>query len=138
MFGYILQDWTTIRVQSSSQTVTQNETQWLGFNSFQDMVFWVDTREATIPSGGTIVLSLETAPSKDEVLFQQMAPINLVQGSYSPGLYIPSGNLPKVILSQGPSVPLATWVRWRAWLSGATALWDLTFRVLLTANRVWR
>lgn len=138
MFGYTLQDWTTIRSQDASTKIIQNESDWMGFSSFQDMVFWIDTREATIPSGGTISLALRTAPSKDEPLFQTMYTASFVAGSYVPGLVGAGASLPKVILAQGPSVPLATWVRWELSMAGGSGSWDLTFRVLLSANRVWR
>ncbi len=32
--------------------------------------------------------------------------------------------------------PLATWVRWRLHPTGSSGPWDVTFRVLVTANRV--
>ena len=135
MFGYTLQDWTTIRSQNASTTIIQNESDWMGFSSFQDMVFWIDTREATIPMGGTISLALRTSPSKDDTLFQTMVTASFTQAGYTPGLVSP---LPKVILASGPSVPLATWVRWELSMSGGAGQWDLTFRILASANRVWK
>jgi len=135
MFGYVLQDWTTIRAQSNTVTVVQNESDWMGFSSFQDMVFWIDTREATLPASSNIALSIQTSPTKDEVLFQTMVTANFAPASYAAGLVTP---LPKVILAQGPSVPLATWVRWSLALTAGTGAWDLTFRILVSANRVWK
>lgn len=138
MFGFVLQDWTTIRGNNTAGiTINQNESDWMGFSSFQDMVFWIDTREATF-SSATIALNLQTSPSKDEVLFQTMFSASLASVSWGPGLVLNGGVLPRVILAQSPSVPLATWVRWQLTQSGATAPWDLTFRILVSANRTWR
>ena len=138
MFGYVLQDWTTIRGQNTAGlTITQNESDWMGFSSFQDMVFWIDTREATF-SGASLSLALQTSPSKDDVLFQSMYTASFVAAGYTPGLVFSGVNLPRVILAAGPSVPLSTWVRWQLSQSGATAPWDLTFRILVSANRVWK
>ena len=78
-------------------------------------------------------LVLRTSPTKDDVLFQTMAS-KTWDSSFTPGLVTP---LPKVSLAQGPSVPLATWVRWELSATGSGG-WDLTFRVLVSANRVWR
>jgi hypothetical protein len=139
MFGFVLQDWNTIRGNNTAGiTINQNESDWMGFSSFQDMVFWIDIREATF-SSATINLALQTSPSKDDVLFQTMYNASLVSAGWSPGLVLVGGStLPRVILAQNPTVPLATWVRWQLTQSGATAPWDLTFRILVSANRVWR
>ena len=138
MFGYVLQDWTTIRGQSTTTSIIQNESDWMGFSSFQDMVFYIDTREATFNSA-TINLAIQTAPTKDEVLFQPMTTQSFVTATYTPGLVLLGGSqLPRVVLAAGPSVPLSTWVRWQLTQSGATNAWDLTFRILVSANRVWK
>jgi hypothetical protein len=137
MFGYVLQDWTTIRGQTTAAQIIQNESDWMGFSSFQDMVFWIDTREVTF-SGATITLALQTSPSKDEALFQTMFSTTFAVAGYTPGLVLVGANLPRVILASAPAIPLGTWVRWNLSQTGATASWDVTFRVLLSANRVWK
>jgi hypothetical protein len=62
MHTFILQDWTTIRGSVTGATVIQQETEWLDLGPYQDVVFWVDVREAS----GNPVLTLQTAPFKDE------------------------------------------------------------------------
>jgi hypothetical protein len=44
MHAFILQDWTTIR--GGVTTVTQSEPDWLDLTPYQDIVFWIDVREA--------------------------------------------------------------------------------------------
>jgi hypothetical protein len=134
MFGYVLQDWITIRGGATSDII-QGESTWMGFSSFQDIVIWLDVRETNVTVGNTLTWYFETAPSKDNNLFASMGNVALTN-TYTPGVQSP---LPKSILASNPSVPLATWVRWRLSPSGGIALpWDATFRVLVAANRVVR
>ncbi len=138
MYGYVLQDWITIR-GSSVADVIQGESGWMGFSSFQDIVFWLDIREATFPSTSpSLTWYFETSPSKDNNLFTPMPTATVALTSLTtPGVQLLSGALPKVILGANPSVPLATWVRWRLSPAGSGGLpWDATFRVLVAANRV--
>lgn len=132
MYGYVLQDWITIRSTNISDII-QGESDWMAFSSFQDIVFWADIRELTLPTGGTpgVTMKFETSPTKDEVLFQTMA-------STPVSVATPITPLPKVILAAAPSVPLATWVRWRLTPAGGAGPWDVTFRILVAANRVAR
>ena len=116
----------------------------MGFSSFQDMVFWLDIREMTLPGGTSPTLAwyFETSPSKDNNLFATMTSVGPLT-SLTPGVQLVSSALPRVILASNPtpSVPLATWVRWRvspSASSGLTGTWDATFRILVAANRVVR
>ena len=131
MYGFVLQDWITIRGGSIADII-QGESTWMAFSSFQDIVFWLDVREMTTP-GTSLTWYYETSPSKDNNLFSTMASTAIA--TLTPGLQTP---LQKVILASGPSVPLATWVRWRLSPSGSTTPWDATFRILVAANRVIR
>lgn len=141
MYGHVLQDWITVRGSipaSGSPDIIQGESAWMGFSSFQDIVIWLDIREITFPAGGaaSLTFNFETSPSKDNNMFQVMAASSALTALATPGVYTP---LPKVLLNQNPSVPLATWVRWRLTPGGAsTNTWDATFRVLVAANRVVR
>lgn len=130
MYSYILQDWTTIRGTSNTVPIVQNEADWLGFSSFQDIAFWIDIREFTNTGGGNITLNLQTAPTKDEVLFQTMT-----NCSITVGLATPVTPLPTCILASGPATPMSTWVRWSLIYSVANS-WDVTFRIIASANRV--
>lgn len=127
MYGYLLQDWLTM-TSAASTKIVQNESDWLGLSSFQDIVFWIDVRGIVPPAGG-ISIVLETSPTKDESLFQPMniATVSAIASPFTP--------LPKTILSTNPSIPLATWVRWALMPLAATP-WSLTFRILASANRV--
>ncbi len=143
MYGYVLQDWITIRgasVTAGTGDIIQGESTWMGFSSFQDAVFWIDVREGTFPTGGAASLTwfIETSPSKDNNLFTAMPTAGsglALTSAFTPGVQ----TLQKVILASNPGVPLATWVRWRVSPSGTGgAPWDATFRILVAANRVVR
>ena len=151
MYGYVLQDWITIRgttggggnASGGAGDIIQGESTWMGFSSFQDMVFWLDIREATFPGSGAMSLTwfFETSPSKDSNLFTPMpAGSGIALTSLTPGVQLPSGALPRAILSSASTtVPLATWVRWRVSPACTNAqTWDATFRILCAANRVVR
>jgi hypothetical protein len=132
MYGYVLQDWITIRGAAGTNTsITQGEQSWMGFAPYQDIVFWLEVREVTLASATNVTVNYETAPSKDESLFLPM-----VTGvAVTAALATPA--VTKVILAQNPTVPLARWVRWKLNLTGtASASWDMTFRVLCAANAI--
>ena len=132
MYGYTIQDWITIRGATTIQQINMAEPDWVGFSAFEDIVFWLDVREVTIPlSAGTVNVGYQTAPAKDEILFVNMAtPVAI-----SAALATPS--ITKVLLSQNPTVPLARWVRWQLNTSGTpTQTWDITFRILAAANAI--
>ena len=136
MSGYVLQDWITIRGAASPfADIIQGESTWMGFSTFQDIVIWLDVREAAFPTSGTLNWILETSPSKDNNLFVPMTGASTGAVSSTPAL-----SPMKVILANAATtVPLATWVRWRVSSGGtSTQAWDATFRVLVAANRVVR
>ena len=136
MYGYVLQDWSTIRGGTIADII-QGESTWMGFSSFQDIVFWLDVREITFPSGtSSLTWYYETSPSKDNNLFTPMDSVQITQTiGLTPGLQTP---LKKIILANNPTVPLATWARWRLSPAGTASTWDATFRILCAANRVVR
>lgn len=131
MYGYVLQDWITIRGASTTSTIIQNESDWMGFSSFQDIGFWIDVREFS--TAGTLTLNLQTSPTKDEVLFQPLSNCSLTVAVTNPPPLLNGTALPKSILATNPGVPLSTWVRWS--LSNSSGAWDITFRILAQANR---
>ena len=110
--------------------IVQNEADWMGFSSFSDIVFWLDVRETT--TAGNITLSLETAPAKDDVLFQTLTGASQ---AYATG--VSQVNIKPVLLAANPAIPLSTWVRWKLTNSAASG-WDITFRILCSANRVFK
>ena len=134
MYGYVLQDWITIRgtiPASGSADIIQGESTWMGFSSFRDIVIWLDIREITFPAT-SLTFNFESSPTKDNNLFQVMQSQTINAGGLTAGVQ----PLLKVILSSA-TTPLATWVRWRLSPTGASGnTWDATFRVLAAANRV--
>jgi hypothetical protein len=129
MHGFVLQDWLTIRGAPAVVSVPQDQRAWLDLAGYQDIVLWLQVAEVGTGSG-TITITYETAPLKDEVLFVAMGATTVSGPIMTPP------TLTKVILSQLPNQPLCRWVRWRLVQGGATGTWDVTFRVLLSANAV--
>lgn len=129
MYGFVLQDWISIKNSVASTTpIIQNESDWIGFSAFQDIAFWIDIRAVTV-STGSLTLDLQTSPTKDEVLFKAMNSVTTL------AVATPVIPIPKTLLAANPAVPLATWVRW-AITPTASATWDVTFRIIASANRV--
>jgi len=119
MYGLVLQDWVTVSGSTTAMLV-QDESDWLDMTPFQDLTAWIQVNEATnAPS-----LYLETAPSKDDVLFVSMS-----AGGFplsTPGVQV--GQLQLGLAA----VPLAQFLRWR--IAPVVSGWDVTFRILLAAN----
>jgi hypothetical protein len=130
MYGYVLQDWLTLS-SASNAVILQNESDWLGFSSFQDIAFWIDIRGLTPPTAGNLKIDLQTSPTKDDAMFGTLT--NCTTGSIT----APPANVVVVknLLSTNPANPLATWVRWSLTPSVAAA-WSITFRIFASANRV--
>lgn len=129
MYGYVVQDWLTL-ASASNAVLLQNESDWIALSSFQDIAFWIDVKGLTPPSGGNLLLELQTAPTRDDLLFKT------ISGCSQTLTTLPtSPTVVKNILSSNPAVPLATFVRWS--ITPSLALqWSLTFRILASANRV--
>lgn len=119
MHSYVLQDWITIR-GSGTTPIPQGESSWLDLAPYQDVNFWLDVREFT---GATPTITFQTAPIKEEVLFQPL--FGAVTLTLSP-------SNPYRCLLFNASVPVARYVRWL--LTGPAGTWDATFRVLVAAN----
>jgi len=120
MRSFVLQDWITIR-GASATPINQGESEWLDMGPYQDVSFYVDVREY---SGSTVpTLQFQTAPIKDEVLFQPML---------SPAISVNSVTNPNRVPITTTAVPVAQWVRWQ--LVGPASTWDVTFRVLVAAD----
>lgn len=126
MYGFLLQDWVTIRGATTISTVTQSESGWLDLRQYQDAVFWVEVRELSLSGLTSLSMNLETAPLKDESLYVPMATQVLAAQTQ-----------PFVLkaMAASASQPLARWVRWRLSASGtASTPWDATFRISMAAN----
>jgi hypothetical protein len=132
MSSSLLADWTTVRGNANGTpavySIAQGSEDWVDLGDSVDATFWVDCREAQQPGGtGVVMLSLETAPSRDEASFVPVTgPITLTAGSSPLSL--------RSVASQVSS-PLARWLRWRAWVPiTATGTWDATFRIGMTGS----
>ena len=125
MHAFILQDWITIRGQSTVTTVTQGEDGWLDLTAYQDAIFWIDCREQSGSTAPTI--QFQTSPTKDESLFVNMMSTATTLVAQTAPSFV------KATLAGATNVPLARFVRWQ--LNGPSgSLWDATFRVLVSAN----
>lgn len=138
MYAFVLQDWVSI-AGVGAKSVIQTEPDWLDMTPFQDLVAWVDVRDAT--AGVTLFLETspsrddnlfvsmntggyQTAPAREEALFQTMAStVNINQATpFAPvNVFLANAN-----------IPVSHWTRWM--LSGPASTWDLTFRIMMAGN----
>lgn len=123
MYSFVLQDWITVG-GAAGASVIQGEKDWLDMSPFQDVVAWIDVRNAPISNQPSI--KLETAPSKDESLFTFM-------GSGA-GITMAASATPTVVqyLMGSAAVPIAECLRWK--ITGGAVAWEVTFRILVAAN----
>jgi hypothetical protein len=119
MHSYIVQDWLVIK-GAGSDSVTQDEAFWVDLEAFQDVVFYIECREAT----SSPTLALQTAPAKDESLFSNLVSTVTLSASGTPQI-VPA-------LMPTATVPLARYVRWK--VTGPAGGWDATFRIIAAAN----
>jgi hypothetical protein len=130
MYGYLIQDWLTVRGTGNDGTVVQSEQDWMSFQAYQDIVFWLDVKSVTA-SGTTVTLQYQTSPVKDDSLFTAMVSAVSISGATS------TPTITKVLLAQNPTVPLARYVRWKLFFTGtASAEWGTCFRIHCAANAV--
>ena len=117
MHAFTLQDWTTI--QGGVVTVLQGEEGYLDLTPYQDVIFWLDVRQAT----GTPGVTYQTSPTKDESLFQGMVTAVAMAAASTP-------TVTKALLSSA-TTPIARYLRWS--ITG-TVSWSATFRIIIAAN----
>ena len=123
MHTLILEDWLTVSGPGGvGDVITQDETRWLDLEAFQDVVLYLECREAL--GATTATVTIQTAPTKDDSLFQTVATTTFTAGA-TPVLF-------PVILASA-TTPLARYLRWQITGPAGNA-WDATFRVLVAAN----
>lgn len=122
MYSFVLQDWTSLE-GVGTVSVIQSEHDWLDMSPFQDVVLWIDVRQAT--TSPTPNLLIETSPSKDESLFVSMNS-TAIPMTASPSPFILQ------LLMGSAAVPVAQYLRWKISSGGGT--WEATFRILVAAN----
>jgi len=128
MHAFVLEDWLTIR-GGTSAVITQEETHWLDLEAFQDVIIYLECREAS-PIGGTLAtIAFQTAPAKQETMFQPLVSQSISFGTPAGGATALQV-IPALLLSAAN--PLARYLRWQ--ITGPAAAWDATFRVLVAAN----
>lgn len=122
MHSFVLTDWITVR--GSNNTITQSESEWLDLTQYEDIFFWIETKEVT---GAAVTLNIQTSPTKDEGLFATIS----ANATLAAGIINPSNATGKCLMSSA-SVPVARYVRWQ--LTSANTPFDATFRIFITAN----
>jgi hypothetical protein len=129
MYGYVLQDWITIRGTQSGITIVQSEADWMSFQPYQDIVFFLDVKSVNLAGLTSITLDYETSPVKDDSIFAKMITTTALTTAVT--------RQDKVLLSQNPTVPLARWVRWKLTPNGTpTDEYGVCFRIFCAANAV--
>jgi hypothetical protein len=125
MFSGLLNDWVTLD-GSGTTAFIQDRNAWLDLASSADVALWLEVRGVTNPGAGTVTLTYETAPARDEALLMPLAPSLTLAASTAPVIT-------KVRLADNPTVPLARFLRWK--LAGTAAgNWSVTFRVHVFAG----
>ena len=134
--SFDLQPWVTIRANASGPSpwppvlsVTQEDSGWIDLSRYADAAFWVDVAEVTQPSGGTVLLNIESSPSLDETCFKPVCQPIAISPITDP---TSSGVVPLLVrTARTPTtVPLSKWTRWRLSVTaGSSGPWDATFRV---------
>lgn len=115
-----LQDYLTVREDQTATAVTQSESDWLDLGGYQDLVAFLEVKEV---SGGTVQINYQTAPTKDDLLFVNMAgAVTLVAGL----------SVTKM-LKASALTPLGRFARWKL-TATPTGVWSAYFRVWLAAN----
>lgn len=120
---FLVADW-TIASGSGPDVVElkQDADEYCKLGPYQDCAFLIDCSDVSAPSGTSITLQMETSPTFDESMFQNVsAPITLVASSTvvrSRTLRIPS------------TQPLAQYLRHKVYVPGGTSgNWRARFRI---------
>jgi hypothetical protein len=122
MHCFEMQDWLDIRGSTNVTSTTQNEDGWLDLEGYRDVVVWTEVKEVT-SGGGTVQLTFETSPTKDEAEF----------GSAVPAFTLAAGVTVSVVHRDTAGLPLARWLRWTITSGTTTMTWDAVFRVWIAA-----
>ena len=131
MYGYLLQDWLTVRGTQTGVAITQSEADWMSFQPYQDIVLWLEVKSVALGGLTSVLLEYQTSPAKDESLFTAM----VTGATLTAALAAP--RIDKVILAQNPTVPLSRWVRWKLTPVGTpTGEYGICFRIFASANAV--
>jgi hypothetical protein len=119
MDGILFQDYVTISGSGSPVTLTQGSDSWLDISPYEDLVFYLDVKNAT---AGIAQISYQTSPTREDPSFLNMiAPLSLAIGLRT-----------DAALAANCQVPAAAYLRWQ--VIGAPGMtYTATFRIILGA-----
>jgi hypothetical protein len=109
----VLQDWITIQGLATTDIVIQSPDHWVDASQWSDAIFYTEVRDYA----GSARLFLQTSPTADETLFEDMASISVAA----------TGTTTSIIRFASASVPLSRYVRWKA--DATAANWRVVFRI---------
>lgn len=130
MHGFLLQPWVTIQGTSTTTQLAQTETEYLDLAAFEDFTAWVEIKSLTAGGATSPSLFLESAPFKEDALFSPSGGTH-VSVPLAVGLATARNILNASVPTQ---IPLARFLRWRLSMTGASALWSVTFQVHVAAH----
>jgi hypothetical protein len=128
----LLQDY--LSVNGNGNVIIQNETDWIDVGGFQDACFYFDLVGFTGASGTTNV-SIQTAPTKEELFFAASASVAAAIANYQfTGPSPTTGVQPLQVSRWATEVnqPLSRWLRWHILLPGVAT--SLCFRIWVSLN----
>ena len=131
-----LQPW--ISVSGNSNTVVQDEADWVEIVGHQDVAIYAEV--AFVPSQAAVTnLEIQTAPAKDDALFGASISAVDYMASYgfstSPPLGVQAITIVRWATVALPGPP-SRWLRWRVIFGAADT--TITFRLWLNLNRAAR
>jgi len=124
--SFVLCTWTTI--YSTATSFVQDQSQWVDLHGYNDATFVIDIANVTNPSGGLVLLYIESTPSLDG------SAVHTIVGPIACAPTTAGSPLTLKTCSAGQT-PVARYVRWRIASSVASGSFDVTFRVRGSANR---
>ncbi len=136
MNSFVLQDWTTIRCNSTLTSFTQGAAGWLDVGAYQDVVLSLDVRSVTDggPNAPIVPLTFQTSPLQEDYLFVPMvAAIDLAT-------IVGQVRVTPIVLSQvaigSGEVPIGRWLRWKIdfGAQSVSQAWEVTLRVIGCGN----
>ncbi len=114
----IMQDWITIQ-GTASVNIVMSQVDWILTSTFEDITFYLECRRLT----STPSMQYETSPARDDALFYRMgAAVAIATGVTAA----------KNFYTANADAPVSHWTRWK--LIAPAALWDVTFRIMASAN----
>src|SRR5262245_7709650 len=123
-YSVCMQPWIRIRgIQNN--TVKQSEADWLDLAAFQGVAIHV----VVLGFLGPPSLSLESAPTREEVFFRPIGAPGVGKGDSTFAVATLGAQAVKVFDFSSPN-PMSRYVRWS--ITSTTADWNLTFKIWLT------